>query len=257
MLVDSHLHLNMIANNLQDRVTVVKEAIATSITHLQLVSTDFESFFSHLELQQLFPDAISLTLGFGPNSVVSGQPDEASYREIIVKNRLSAIGEIGLDYYHDYGSRKEQIDFFNRQLQLAQDFNLPVVIHTREADSDTLAVLQDFPSVKGVIHCFSSDISFGEAVIELGYFISFSGNLTFKRSEMIVEAARLLPLDRMLVETDSPFLSPVPMRGKPNIPAYLVYTAKFLAQLKNISVDEVASVTTTNFYRLFREGMKC
>ncbi len=255
MLIDSHLHLNMIAKTLQEQSKVVKEAITEGVSHLLLISTCFKSFFNHLEVQRLFPREISISLGFGPNSIVTELPNESEYLKIIVENDLTAIGEIGLDYYHDYGSRKEQISFFSRQLQIVQNANLPVIIHTRDADSDTLAVLKDFPEVKGVIHCFSSNVAFGEAVLDLGYYISFSGNLTFKRNEQIVQAAKVLPLNRMLIETDAPFLSPVPMRGKPNLPSFLIYTASFLAGLRNISVDEVAQITTANYEHIFKKEL--
>ena len=165
---------------------------------------------------------------------------------------VAAVGEIGLDYYYDAATRKEQMDLFARQLQLAHDLDKPVVIHTRDADDDTLGLLREIPS-KGVIHCFTGFPEHCRQFLDLGFFISISGIVTFRAAANVRESALVVPDDRLLVETDSPFLAPVPMRGNPNEPAYLVHTAKFLAELRQAPFAAFAALTTANALRFLGE----
>ncbi len=161
-----------------------------------------------------------------------------------------AVGEIGLDYHYAGASRKDQMGLFARQLDLARSLSLPVVIHTREADDDTLGLLREIPS-RGVIHCFTGSPQFCKALLSLGFFISISGIVTFRAADNVRESALVVPDDRLLIETDSPFLAPVPNRGKPNEPAFLVHTARFLASLRGVSPDALAARTTANGRALF------
>src|SRR3954471_1910728 len=168
--------------------------------------------------------------------------------------RVVAWGEIGLDYHYDHSPREVQRDVFRRQLKIARELDLPVVIHSREADDDTLEILQAELAGydrAGVLHCFGGSLQMAQAAIELGFFISFAGNLTFKKAEDLREVARQLPLERLLVETDCPYLTPVPFRGKRNEPARVVETARFLAELQGQSVEAIAAATTGNFEHLF------
>lgn len=164
---------------------------------------------------------------------------------------VRAVGEIGLDYYYgEESTRTAQREHFARQLELAREKGLPVIIHTRAADDDTLAILREIPS-RGIIHCFTGSPAFCRALLDLGFFISISGIVTFRAADNVRESALVVPDDRLLIETDSPFLAPVPMRGNPNEPAFLVHTAKFLADLRKTPLEDFAALTMRNARRIF------
>jgi TatD DNase family protein len=168
-----------------------------------------------------------------------------------------AWGEIGLDFHYDSSPRPVQMDVFSRQLSLARDANLPVIVHTREAEKETIEILKSvWPSsnLPGIMHCFSGSLWLAEKAIELGFLISFSGILTFKKADELRAVAHQVPLDRLLIETDCPFLSPIPFRGKRNEPAYVVEVAQSLATLRGLTLHEIARITTENFTRLFKLG---
>jgi TatD DNase family protein len=156
-----------------------------------------------------------------------------------------AVGEIGLDYYYSAETKAAQRELFSRQLEKSLELDLPVVIHTRDADDDTLAILREIPA-RGIIHCFTGSPEFCRALLDLGFYISISGIVTFRAADNVREAALYIPDERILIETDSPFLAPVPMRGSPNEPSFLVYTAKFLAQLRRTPFERFAETTTRN-----------
>ena len=166
---------------------------------------------------------------------------------------MVAVGETGLDYKTADSAEEHrmQLQAFEHQMDLAERFDLPVVIHTRDAQSDTLKMLENFPKVRGVLHCFTESWEMAERAIELGYFISISGIVTFAKAENVRAVAEKVPLDRLLIETDAPWLAPVPHRGKENEPAFVADTASFLAQLRGIDVDDLAQATSANFSRLF------
>jgi TatD DNase family protein len=164
-----------------------------------------------------------------------------------------AVGEIGLDYHYSPETADAQFDLFARQLEIARMFDLPVVIHTRDADEDTVGVLREIPS-RGVIHCFTGSLSFCRELLDLGFMISISGIVTFRAADNVRESALVIPDDRILIETDSPFLSPVPLRGTPNEPANLVHTAKFLAELRKTPYEKFAALTVENAIALFGDG---
>ena len=163
---------------------------------------------------------------------------------------VSAVGEIGLDYHYSPETRDAQRELFARQLERARRLDLPVVIHTREADDDTLGLLREIPS-RGVIHCFTGDPVFGRALLDLGFMISISGIVTFRLADNVRETAKIVPDDRLLIETDSPFLAPVPKRGNPNEPAFVVHTARYLADLRGVPYSDLAAFTTANAFRCF------
>ena len=173
----------------------------------------------------------------------------------VVENRkkISAIGEIGLDFHYSPESAKMQCDLFAAQLELAKELNLPVVIHTRDADDATLGVLDEADFHNGIIHCFTGSVPFEKKLLDCGFMISISGIVTFRAAENVRDAARYVPDDRLLVETDSPFLAPVPVRGKENEPSFLKYTLEFLANLRNVKPEILASLTTDNA----RSFLKC
>lgn len=165
---------------------------------------------------------------------------------------VAAVGEIGLDYHYSPETRKAQLDLFAGQLEIANGLGLPVVIHTREADDDTLGVLREIPS-KGIIHCFTGGPKFCRDLLDLGFMISISGIVTFRAADNVRESAIIVPDDRILVETDSPFLAPVPLRGKANEPAFVVHTAKFLADLRKTPFEAFAALTTQNAIKTLGE----
>ena len=174
-------------------------------------------------------------------------------REPIDYAGVTAVGELGLDYSHGETDRPLQRELLSGQLEAARQKNLPVIIHTREADDDTLGILREIPS-RGVIHCFTGSPAFCRALLDLGFYISISGIVTFKKADNVRESALVVPDDRLLIETDSPFLAPVPLRGKPNEPAFLVETARFLANLRGISCEKLADMTTANAHACFAAG---
>jgi TatD DNase family protein len=163
---------------------------------------------------------------------------------------MIAVGEMGLDYFRNISDSEIQKNVFRSQMEIAQDLSKPIIFHNRDADVDTINILKEFPDVQGVAHCFSSDLETAKAFMELGYYISFSGNLTFKNSHL-PDVAKELPLDKILVETDSPYLSPVPFRGKPNEPGRTRYVAEKLAKIYNVPLELIAEKTTQNAVQLF------
>ena len=181
------------------------------------------------------------------------QIDQCHFPELIPDSRIpvSAIGEIGLDYHYSPETRTEQIELFSAQLRLAHDRDLPVVIHTREAAADTIALLKEVPS-RGIIHCFTGDPDEAKAYLDLGFYISISGIVTFRAADNVRASALVVPDDRILIETDSPFLAPVPRRGQTNEPAFIVHTCEFLAQLRGVPAEEFAELTFANAERILR-----
>jgi TatD DNase family protein len=165
--------------------------------------------------------------------------------------KVVAIGETGLDYFYNYSPPEVQREVFRKQLACAQKLNLPVIIHTRDADADTEQILREQGNTRGVLHCFTSGERLAEFAADIGFLISFSGIVTFARSGELAEIARKIPADRILVETDCPYLAPVPHRGKRNEPAFVAATARFIAHIRNVSFEDFASQTSSNFERLF------
>ncbi|MDR1375364.1 MAG: TatD family hydrolase [Holosporaceae bacterium] len=176
-------------------------------------------------------------------------------RQQASSSKIVAIGEIGLDYHYEKESQKQQKELFNLQLDLAQECSLPVVIHSREAYPDVVAVLKDYPRVTGVIHCFSGEKDFARKALDLGFYISISGVVTYKNAVELQETIKMIPLDRMLLETDSPFLAPVPHRGQINEPAFIPHIAEKISKLMNVPVETLAQRTSENFFRLFCAGI--
>jgi TatD DNase family protein len=203
------------------------------------------------------PDVVA-TVGVHPHEAASHDEAFASaLRPLFEQPRVVAVGEVGLDYYYDNSPREQQRAVFAHYIALARELRQPLVIHTRDAAKDTLDILRSEGArdVGGVIHCFSEDRAFAEQALELGFYLSFSGIVTFKKATDIQEAARYAPADRILVETDSPYLAPVPHRGKKNEPGFVVHTARFLADLRQVPFEELAAQTTRNARTLFGESL--
>ena len=197
---------------------------------------------------------IYATIGVHPHDAAKATPDTfARLRELVAHPKVLAIGEIGLDYHYDFSPRDVQRSVFDRQLELAAEFGKPIVIHTREAWEDTMAQVTSLPH-GGIMHCFTGDAVQAQEALKLGFHLSFGGVLTFPKAESLREAARITPEDRLLVETDCPYLAPVPHRGKRNEPAFVVDTARRLAEVRGVAPESIAECTTRNFRNLCLRG---
>ena len=251
-LIDSHCHLDMNAYH-GDIDEIINSADKRGVSRIITIGIDLSSSRKAVEIAEQYP-GVYATVGIHPHS--AGDASDDIYRELkklAARPKVVGYGEIGLDYAKRYAPKNIQLREFARQLELATDLHLPVVIHDRQAHEDTLMLLNQkgpFPA-GGVMHCFSGDVSFANQVLELGFYVSIPGIVTFKNAVELQQVVREVPMERMLLETDGPFLAPAPWRGKTNRPDYLLYTAGKVAELKNISVDEVANQTMLNTEKLF------
>jgi TatD DNase family protein len=255
MFIDSHSHLDVPQFD-ADRAEVIDRARGAGIdTMLEICGSDVAkgSLDIGIKLAEEYP-FIYAAVGVHPHE--ASLYDEALEQKLIEMTgheKVVGWGEIGLDYYYDNSPRDLQRNIFRRQLELGRRCNLPIIIHTRDAEDDTIAILKDAPpGISGVIHCFTGTQNLAETAIRLGFYISFSGVLTFKTAGDLREVARNTPLDKLLIETDCPYLAPVPHRGKRNEPAFVKDTAAKLAEIKGASIEEIARITSANFKRLFR-----
>jgi TatD DNase family protein len=253
MLVDSHCHLDF-PDFAEERDAVVARAEAAGVGMMVTISTRVRRFESVLAVAEAYGN-VFCSVGTHPHN--AGEETDVMTEELIQLSshpKVVAIGEAGLDYFYDRSPRDVQAAVFRRHIAAARETDLPLVIHSRDADADMEAILRD-ETGKGafpfILHCFSSGEALAKAGVELGGYVSFSGILTFKKSEELREIAKSIPHDRLLVETDAPYLAPVPFRGKRNEPAYVAHTAAVLAETIGMGVEEVAALTTANFFRCF------
>ena len=253
MFVDSHCHLDKLNYedlhlNVED---VVNKAKAANVHQLLSVGVTLDSFQNMLEMISPF-DNVNASCGVHPLDVESDFALDQLH-EFAKHSKVVAVGETGLDYHYQPETADLQKLRFEQHVELAVDVNKPLIIHTRNAREDTLAILRNGGADQcgGVIHCFTEDQAFADAAMELGFYISISGIVTFRQATDLKEIVKNLPLDRLLIETDSPYLAPVPHRGKQNQPAYVVEVAAYIAQLKGISIAEVGRKTTENYQKLF------
>lgn len=249
-LIDIHAHLDMMDEGVDQ---VLEQASAVGVSRIVTIGTEPSDHDFVLKTAQKYFPRVACTLGVHPHQ---GMVWDESIADYLLKNAPSkeciAIGEIGLDYYYEKSSRDQQKLAFRRQMEVAAQLGMPVEIHTRDAEEDTAEILKEFEGrVRGVIHCFTSSQWLADRCLDLGYNISISGVVTFKNAEALRQVVRSLPLDRIHVETDAPFLAPVPVRGQPNRPAFVHHTAKFVADLKGISFDELVRITNENALRMF------
>ena len=255
-MVDSHTHIDMPAFD-HDREAVVARAREAGVADV-LIAGGVDAEQGHLRALRV-AEALHLPVSAGVHPHEAKLATEAVYDEVrgfAREGRIVAIGEIGLDFHYDYSPRDVQREVFRKQVRLARDVNLPLIIHTREADDETAAILEEEGAREtgGVIHCFTGGEDLARRALALGFYISFSGIIAFPRAETIQAVARALPEDRLLVETDSPFLAPPPHRGKRNEPAFVVEVARKVAALRGESVETVAAAAKRNFERLFRRA---
>lgn len=255
MLVDSHCHLDF-PDFAAERDAIVARAVAAGVGRMVTISTRVRRFAEILAIAETH-DAVYCSVGTHPHQAAEELDIEASDLVRLSQHpKVVAIGEAGLDYFYDHAPREAQKQGFRTHIAAARETGLPLVIHARDADADIAAILEE-ETGKGafpfVLHCFSSGPELARTGVALGGYVSFSGILTFRRSDALRDIARTIPLDRLLVETDAPYLAPQPFRGKRNEPAYVVETARVLAQTIGVSEAEIARITTRNVFRLFQK----
>lgn len=231
---------------------ILGHARDNDIEHMLCVAIDMEGSPEIIELANRH-EMVSASVGVHPNTELTAPIDERVFLEMAADKEVVAVGETGLDYFRSEGDLEWQRDRFRLHIKLAKELDKPLIIHTREAKEDTLRILKEegADTVGGVMHCFVEDWETAQKAMDLGFYISFSGIVTFKNARELQDVARQVPLEQMLVETDSPYLAPVPYRGKTNQPAFVRHVAEFIAELKQIEFTDVAEKTTANYYRLF------
>jgi len=251
MLVDSHCHIPMLGKEM-DVNQVIANAKALGVEHMLCVSVDLESYPEILSLAEQH-ERIYASVGVHPNTTMQEEVSQEKLIELASNDHVIAIGETGLDYFRSEGDLEWQRDRFRTHIRAAKSVNKPLIIHTRDVGEDITRILKEegADEVGGVMHCFVEDWETAQKAMEMNFYISFSGIVTFKNAKEVQEVAKQVPLERMLVETDSPYLTPVPYRGKPNQPGYTRYVAEFIAELKGVSFEQVAEQTTANFFELF------
>lgn len=253
LLVDSHCHLDSL--DYQDLHQNVDDALAKAkareVGYVLAVATTLPGYQAMTQLIGARDD-VAFSCGVHPLNIEDGY-DYAELRRLAAAKRVIALGETGLDYFYRQDNLELQQASFREHIRIGRDLNKPVIVHTRVAREDTLTILREenAQDCGGVLHCFTEDRATAEALLDLGFYISFSGILTFRNAEQLRDVARYVPLERILVETDSPYLAPVPHRGKENQPAYVRDVAEYMAVLKGVSLESLAEATTANFSRLF------
>ena len=253
MLIDTHTHLDDARYN-DDREAMIARAREAGVEALLTIGCDLATSQAAVSLAEHYP-FVYASVGVHPHEVKHIQGDwYGEFRRLAKSKKVVAYGEIGLDYHYNHSSPKEQRDRFREQIQLAHELALPVIIHTREAQEDTITILKEerASEIGGVFHCFSGDAWLAKEALGLGFYLSFSGILTFHNATALREIAKQTPLDRLLIETDCPYLTPVPYRGKRNEPAYVTHVATTLAELKNLPLQDLAIHTTRNTKQLFK-----
>ncbi|MGN6376271.1 MAG: TatD family hydrolase [Sphingomonas sp.] len=253
MLADSHCHLNY-KGLAEEQQAVLQRARARGVTAMLNISTRENEWDAVIATAEREPD-VWATVGIHPHEADQhGHVDTAKLVERAQHPRVVGIGESGLDYYYDHSDRARQQASFRAHIAAARETGLPIVVHTRDAEEDTAAILRDEMgkgAYPGVIHCFTASQAFADIALELGFYISISGIVTFKNARDLQATAARLPIERLLIETDAPFLAPVPHRGKTGEPSFVADTAAFLAELRNDDVTELQDVTARNFHTLF------
>ena len=256
MFVDSHCHLNY-ADLVADQAAVIARARNAGVSTMLNISTRQREWADVVGVAERYPD-IWATIGIHPHEAdAHPEIDTARLIEASAHPRVIGIGETGLDYYYDHSDRDRQRASFRAHIAAARETGLPLIVHTRDAEEDTAEILADERakgSYSGVIHCFTASSAFAEKALALGLYISISGIVTFKNAKDLQATASMLPQERLLIETDAPFLAPVPHRGRPCEPAYVVDTARFLANLRGVKIEQLAKETSRNFFNLFEKA---
>ncbi len=256
MYIDSHCHINFpeLASRLPEILAKMEE---NGVTHALCVSVDLPDFPQVLALAEKYPN-IYASVGVHPDYPDTEEPSAERLVELSQHPKMVAIGETGLDYFRLQGDLEWQRERFRQHIRASRITGKPLIIHTRSASADTIRIMQeegagtDKGGVAGVMHCFTESLEVAQAAIEMGFYISFSGIVTFKSAKDLQAVARALPMERILIETDSPYLAPVPHRGKMNEPGFVKHVAEYLADLKQVPLKQVQQITTENFFQLFK-----
>lgn len=254
MLIDSHCHLDMLTpvKNGENINSVLAAARDNGVTHFLCVGVNFEDLPNMLRTIEGQPDVFA-SAGVHPSATPAHEPEQQDIEDAAAAKNVVAVGETGLDFFYDTVSRDVQEERFRRHVRAAVKLGKPLIVHTRDAREETLLILREegAQNCAGVLHCFTETWEMAEAALELGFYISISGIVTFRNADALRNVARRVPLERLLVETDSPYLAPVPMRGKENQPAYVKHVAECVAKERGMSMEALAAATTENFFRLF------
>ncbi len=249
-MIDTHSHIDFddYQENFEDFLSDIQN---NGIEKVIIPGVEPSSFNKIISLCNKY-DMIYAALGVHPSEfeTYNNQTEEIIYK-LSKQQKIIAIGEIGLDYHYGFETKEEQKNIFRRQLKIAEKIELPVIIHDREAHEDTLNILEDYKLKDIIFHCFSGDVNFAEKCISKGYYIGIGGVVTFKNAKDLKESTKIIPLNKILLETDAPYLAPVPYRGKINTPSYLKYIAQEIATIKNIDIEKVKQQTTVNAKRIF------
>lgn len=257
MTIDTHAHIDMDAYD-SDRQEVIQRARESGVDYIVNIGCDVESAYRSVELAEQY-EFIYATAGIHPHDVksINGTTYD-ELRSLLAHPKVIALGETGLDFYKNYSPHDVQIAHFRKQIELAKELNKPLIIHSRDAKDDTLGILSEYykdPDGRaGIFHCFSGDQEMADRALAMGFYISFSGAVTFKNAEELREVAKTIPADRLFAETDCPYLTPVPMRGKRNEPAYVNHTANKLAEIRGVTTEDIERTTALNFFELFGIG---
>lgn len=251
-ITDTHCHIT--CDELYGRIEeIITNALEHNVKRMLIICCTKIEYERALNIQNKYPHLFDIAFGFYPHQVNDFNEEDYIYLEEQIKqNKLIAIGEIGLDYYWDNVSKEDQMVAFKRQMDLASKYQIPILIHNREATADVIEVLKAYPDVIGVFHCFSGSLETAKIVTKLGYYISFAGPLTFKNARSALEVAANIDLKYMFVETDSPYLTPHPYRGKRNEPKYVALTFEKLCEIKNISKEEAMLQLEKNYQKMFK-----
>ena len=254
MIIDSHCHLSF-DNNLSNIENILNRARISGVSKYLNIATKSNEFETLINISNRYDD-IYFTLGIHPHESNEINDD---ILQIIKKNldnkKLLGIGETGLDFYYNHSDKKTQIESLEYHIDLAQEYSLPLIIHMRDAEDELISIFNDKMKkyeFTGVIHCFTGSLKFAKCILDMGFYISASGIITFKKSENLRNTFKQIPLDRLLVETDSPYLAPVPNRGKTNEPSFIIHTVQKLCEIHDINYDKMCDLTTMNFKNLFK-----
>ncbi len=254
MIIDSHCHLTYepMSSSLEE---TIKRANKDGVEFLLTISTEDKSFCNILDILDKYK-CVYGSYGIHPHE--AKQHKGIKFENIIEKvkqnKKIIGIGETGLDFYYNHSEKKDQIESFLEHIEASQKTNLPIIVHTRSAEGETFEILQKAVkknNLKILIHCFTGSKDFAFKLLDIGAYISASGVVTFKKSKDLADTFKEIPLNRLLVETDSPYLAPEPLRGKPNEPSYIIHTVKFLSELKKVSIENISDSTSKNFFNLF------
>src|SRR5690625_342691 len=252
MLFDTHVHLNAY-QFADDREAVIERAFAAGVRHMVVVGFNEETIPLALEIAETY-ETIYAAIGWHPVDAIDCTSDDLKWIESLTSHpKVVALGEMGLDYHWDKSPKSVQKDVFKKQIALAKKVNMPIIIHNRKATEDIIDILQSESAkeVGGVMHCYNDSVKYVQACLDMNFYISLGGPVTFKNAPLPKEVAKQVPLDRLLVETDAPFLAPHPYRGKRNEPAYVKLVAEQIAELRDISLTELSQATTDNAFKLF------